>query len=792
MSVLHRKLRRDLFRQKWLIGAVVSITAVGISCFTGMLATYQNLETARVEYYARCNMADFWINLKKIPVTTAQNLLNQPGITNARLRISYPVTVDITDTDSPVSGLAISMPSKNKAVLNDIIIRKGSYFSNKKNEIIISEKFAKARSITPGDKFPIVIKGIKKEMRVVGTAISPEFIYQAPPGGLVDNPKEYGIFFVKRSFAEDNLDFKGACNNITGSLAKNFRNNVREKILLDKLDDLLSTYGVFSVTSRKNQFSNMTLMSELEGLQTMAIFIPAIFLLVSGLALNVLMTRITEQQRVTAGTLGAMGYSRMTITLHYLSFGTIVGLVGGTAGVMIGHIIAGAMTEMYKIFFVFPSLSNRLYPIISSSGLLIGILCAVLGALRGVRMVNRLEPAEAMHPPPPESGKKIFLEKFSFFEKLNFRMKLVLRNIMRNPGRTSASIIASGLGAAIMSLAFGFVDSMDAMIKFQFDKVMLSDYSITFNEPVDFTAVKEVERLPGVVLAEPLFSISGTFINGTKRKKTAVMGLPQKHQMIVPADKDGNPVRIPENGLLMAKRLADHMEMDVGDSILFEPVRGDVRKINFKLAGTVDSMIGLGVYANMTELSRKMKCRSTISGLNVRFRGNDKEKKNFLKELKRRPAVQYVGNMKAQKVEVKKQFDNAMLGMATVMILFAAVIFFGTILNGSMIALEERKRENATYWVLGYTPKEISSLYFKQNLITNIPGAILGLPLGYFFLKIMMINYANDAYSMPAVLNLQSYIYTMGLAVIFVFIAQIIIYRQIIKANWLMDIGTKE
>ncbi|MFQ5734958.1 MAG: hypothetical protein ACE5KM_23740, partial [Planctomycetaceae bacterium] len=67
MSVLDRKLRRDLWAAKGMLAAIVGILVLGVSCFVGMASVYRNLEQARHDYYARCRMADFSIELKKLP-----------------------------------------------------------------------------------------------------------------------------------------------------------------------------------------------------------------------------------------------------------------------------------------------------------------------------------------------------------------------------------------------------------------------------------------------------------------------------------------------------------------------------------------------------------------------------------------------------------------------------------------------------------------------------------------------------------------------------------------------------
>ena len=94
----------------------------------------------------------------------------------------------------------------------------------------------------------------------------------------------------------------------------------------------------------------------------MAVMFPALFLGMAALVLNVLMTRMAEQQRVTVGTLKALGYFNVQLFDHYLKFGLFVGVLGGLFGCWLGYWISGAMTMMYHGFFEFPDLVNQAYP----------------------------------------------------------------------------------------------------------------------------------------------------------------------------------------------------------------------------------------------------------------------------------------------------------------------------------------------------------------------------------------------------------------------------------------------
>ena len=55
------------------------------------------------------------------------------------------------DKDVPINAQVISLPDRRAAVINDIVLRRGDYFGEgRRNEVIVSEKFAQANAIAPG------------------------------------------------------------------------------------------------------------------------------------------------------------------------------------------------------------------------------------------------------------------------------------------------------------------------------------------------------------------------------------------------------------------------------------------------------------------------------------------------------------------------------------------------------------------------------------------------------------------------------------------------------------------
>ena len=112
MRVLDRKVLRELIASKGLLLAITSLIAVGVMCFIYMRSAYNNLNLAKSEYYDQCRMADFWIDVKKVPLAELDLLAALPGVSEIRPRIQSFATVDLDRTQEPLNGMVLSLPDR--------------------------------------------------------------------------------------------------------------------------------------------------------------------------------------------------------------------------------------------------------------------------------------------------------------------------------------------------------------------------------------------------------------------------------------------------------------------------------------------------------------------------------------------------------------------------------------------------------------------------------------------------------------------------------------------------------
>lgn len=793
MKTLDRKLLRELYSSKGLLLAITSIVAVGMTCFVSMLSAYHNLQQAKVRYYRQCRMADFWIELKKAPSVELEQLTQMPGVMQVTPRIQFAATVDLEDVVKPVNSLLLSLPDQRQQVINDVVLKQGDYFTNERqNEVIVNASFAREHNLFPGSWIHILLDNRRQELFVVGTAISSEFTYLLGPGAVVPDPKNFGVFYLKQSYAEDVFSFDGAANQVAGRWAPGAQD--QSERLLAAMEERLEPYGVFSVTGLDRQVSNQFLTSEIQGLGATAAVIPTIFLLVAALVLNVLITRLARQQRTVIGTIKALGYTDWQVFNYFLKFGLSVGIMGGVLGSVLGYAAATGMTVMYRQFFEFPELLSGFYWYTHLVGLAVCVSCAVAGSLYGARSVLRLEPAAAMRPAPPRSGRKIWLERFDWlWQQLTAPWRLAVRGVFRHRLRTLAGVFAAAMGASLLVAGFMMTEIQHYLIEFQFHEIMRSDIDLAFDDERGRDAWSEVQHLPGVDWAEPTLNVAVRMVHGPYRRKSGITGLIPEARLTVPYDEEGDPIRLPEAGLVLTQRLAEILHAEPGDRITLIPIKGERHPVQATVAHVSESYLGLAAYADIRYLSRLLNSEFLMTGAQLKVNGDPRDRLALYRELKQIPAIQSVVSRHDIIENLVKTLLNNQFIFIGLLILFAGIVFFGSIVNASMVSLAERQREVATFRALGYGPWTIGGMFLRENLIVNAVGTLCGLPVGYLLVELTALAYAqNDLIRLPVVSAPWVWLYTIGLAFLFAMMAHGVVQRRIHLLNYLEALKVKE
>ncbi|TAK04549.1 MAG: FtsX-like permease family protein [Candidatus Manganitrophaceae bacterium] len=771
MKMLDVKLLRDLSRMKGQAVTIALVVASGIGGFIGMLTAYDSLHGSRQSYYESTRFADLFSGVKRAPESLAEPIVQLPGVSDAETTTLFDVTLDIPNVAEPVTGRMIGLTDGRPPRLNRLTLRRGRWIEpGERNEVLVSEGFATARGLQPGDRLAALLNGKREDLRIVGVALSPEYIY-ANRGGAFPDDKGFGIFWMERDGVEAAFNMKGAFNSVTLRLAP----HARAPAVISALDRLLAPYGGLGAYGREDQISHRILDQELNQLKVNATVFPSIFLGVAAFLLNVVLARQISTQREQIAALKALGYADRTIALHYLKFVLVIVLAGIAGGIGIGVWLGHYMTGMYTTFFHFPQLTYRIQPWIPLLAAAISLTAGVAAALQTVRRVASLPPAEAMRPPAPATFRRMILERLGWAHLLSSQTRMVVRTLERRPLRAALTTfgIASSIAIIIGGTFWG--DAVEELIRVQFDEIQREDADITFVEPLSEAVRYEIDEIPGVLYAEPSRSVPVRLRAGHRSYRTAVMGLPQEGELRQLLDADRHPIPLPPDGLLLTDRLAARLGVKPGDRIEVESLEGKRTRRTLLVAGLVNDLVGMVGYMEIGVLNRAMGEGNLISSVAVRVdrAGVDL----FNARLKETPAVATVGMKRTALETFEKESARNIFFFTTIVTIFAGAIAVGVVYNSARIALAERAWELASLRVLGFTRGEVSALLLGELAAELILAIPFGLWLGYLLALGLVRSAHSENFIIPMVITPRTYAYAV-LAILIAGVVSALIVRN--------------
>jgi putative ABC transport system permease protein len=791
-GILLRKLRRDLFERKGALCALLLIVMIGVGSFAALTATFRDLDEARDRYYAEQRVGDFTVFLKRAPLWVAPEIEGLHNVKRAKGRIDLEARILLGGDPHPIPGRVISLPAPRRAVINDVQLVCGTWFSGPRaREVILNDAFAEANGLAPGDRIRVLLLDREHDLLVTGTAMSPEFVYLIPSsGGFAPDPARFGVMYLPEPLLEEAGDLDSAVNQIVGQVHDRSPRAVRET--LEQIERRFDAFGVTHTMPYFEQPSIRFLADELAGLKVSATVMPLIFLVVAALILNVLMSRLVRQQRSIIGTFKALGFGNLSIGMHFASFGVAVGLTGGVLGAAFGIWMQHALLGLYRSVYALPGIEARSHPDLLAAAVAISVLCAILGTGKGLRDALRLSPAEAMRPAMPEKGGRVLPERIPFlWRALSFRGKVILRTIFRNPFRSGVSVLASVIATALIVASIANLDALDFVISHEFERISHEDVTVVLRNPAELEAAAELATLDRVSLVEPHLSVAATLSHGSRGKRTSVLGIPSNNRLKTPLDGNGRPLKIPEAGLVLTAKLAEILSVEVGDPIRFRPLIGERREVWSPVVSIVDTYLGLNAYANLAYLSRLIgeeEAGNTLLATTV----NGDVPIGLLEELNKRPAVLGIGERKRSLEQIDRTFGDSMWIMIGCLVLFAGLIAFGSVLNAALVSMNERRGEVGTLRVIGYSPAQVASIFAGESALLNLTGIALGLGVGIGLTHLLSGAYSTELYRFPVVIYPSRLLLSAGLMIGFVGLAQLIVLRLIHRLPWLEVLNVKE
>ena len=707
---LSKKMLRDIKINRTQFIAIFLMAFLGIFAYTGIYAEYYGLVQTSDQFYADTNMADAWIyntdfddvSLDKVNEFTTLSDRQEVVQSHANLEGKPDITLHFVE----------------KGTISKFYTTEGEDFDpNDDGGVWLDTRFADARNLKVGDKisFEFDNQTIKKQIK--GLGYSPEYIYEVSPSSLTPDFHEMGFAYMSAKAYPQDLEYNTLL----------VKHDLSESDFKDKLDSI----DYLSVTKKEDHLSVSKFSDEMAQHKMIGDVFPIVFILVTFLTLLTTMTRIVTHQRTQIGILKAVGFNDKTIMMHYLSYafwpilaGAIIGLVTGPP--LIPRLFYPSMMRSYSM----PSWN----PGFDMSFIYIAALMVILSVFVtyfSCRRISKENPANTLRPKAPNASSNTFIEKSNLWKRLSFNLRWNWRDARRNKFRALMAIVGVMGCVALLVAAFGMNDSMGELKSWEYDDITHYESKLLLSEeanPIELYLI--LNDTGGSFIMQQSIEIKAS-----DGEDTVGLLVSNNTDLISYTDSNRNQIKIDEGDVSLSTKLADKFNLTIGDKIRWHIV-GEDEWVTSKIGQIHAEPISQGLIMSPDTLEDQ-----GLDFTPTHIMTDEKFGENF-DSIKSTTSV--------EKMEKSwDQMTSAVMMMVYLITVVAAVLAILVLYNLGILSFTEMEREIATLKVLGFKTNVLRKLLLTQNVIFTAIGFILGIPLGFYFMTLMMNAAGDSLYYVP-------------------------------------------
>lgn len=752
---------RDVKKFKILYLTLFTLFVIAICTILSLLETYSNVDDAVNAFYGNYIKDDYMLYKKNL---TEKELGKIEGIDSVE-KVEGTIEADFRvklDNDERRT-LRIQSISKE-------IDKLYSYDSMDSKGLHISKKFMEENDLSLGDTLRISINGIEKEMKIVESIVNPS-----------------ALFSIK-SWNEPSPDgkyFSDAYMDISEYEKFGFSADMYNKVLIkvgkyksDLENDLESIISNSKIVEKNEQISYITVNEEIGDLKTVSSFFIVIFS-VCILSIIVVVTQkiIGELQKKIAyfKSIGIKnGELAKYFTLPYIGIVGISFIVGSCFSRVIGKILLGVYSDVFNLpeyDFVF---HNRNFILILS---VLAIIITIVYVFQ-YKKIKNMSVARVLK----GEEDKIVKNSCRIGKGIPLFVKNVLRNILRNRGRSIFTGIAIIFSFILLITSFFFFDSLEHSLSSKVNEVNNYDYKIAFVKEME---KKEIADIMGKFDYQLEKAIAGELVMPEEELDVVISSSDSLKESILLKDIEGKEIDLENPNLcIIPYRYKQQFGINSGDNITVETVNeeGKIVKHDLKITNVVYEYTMFSVYVSPS-IMKQIYCEDTYTSAYVNL---DKEQ-----EYKELTSIEEISTIEKNDY-IYDSYGSIISGVeqfAKIIFIFSLVVLAAIFMGISYISLSTRKRDIAILKMLGAknryiymsimtemnvilivsllvgivisSPlKNILSSVFSNNRICFLPyikeetylmiiliiGILINLMMLYFFIPIRKINYKKELF----------------------------------------------
>ena len=802
-------LKNTLRKLKHSFGRYMSlliIVLIGIGFYAGIQSSVPSIKNLQNDYYNETNLMDLTVRSTLGLTENDLNAIKQlPNIKQAEG--SFTTTV-LTGEDA----IKVHAITEN---VNKYKLEKGRIPQNE-NECLADSSFYKV-----GDTIEITSEDTpltQTKFKVVGTIISPLYTgtnygYTNIGSGKLHSyiyvPKTvftedvYTEIYILGNKEDDEVPYSRAYDDFLEDLTDEVEDiqKEREEIRLNeikanlmniaspnKLAQIPTIESKWYITNRNSEVTGYsTLENQYFQVTTIATIIPLIFVSIVFLMTSNTMSRMINEERTEMGTFSSLGISNARIILNYLCYVLSGTIIGAIIGYLIGTFFIPPL--VYNIFqFHIPNLEYYFDIKLFIACLVVAITLMIVVTLWNSYKELKQKPATLLRPASPKSGKTIFLEKIKlFWSKLSFSSKITTRNIFRYKKRVFMTLIGSAGCTCLIFLGFALKDSVNGVGNKQYGEIFKYDNMLVLNNSIKTIENTNIKNM----IKNPL--LFNQYSNDLKYKKdetlSAYILIPNnlntfKNYFNLLDYKTGNTLKLNNDGVIITPKIADKLELEVGDNLTIQSINGKEKKV--KIKGIAENYISNYIY-----ISKDLYENLFNEEITYNMIASDNNKKTKAKDILNSGSVMTI-NFSDDLMESANKEIKGLNNIVVLIVIVSSMLALTVLYNLTSINISERQREIATLKVLGFTGRESNEYIYRETLVIVIIGIIVGLIIAVPLHRVITGFIEGDDMMFLKNVNALSFVFASMLTLIFALIMQVVTYFKLKKVDMIESLKSVE
>ena len=726
---------RQLRGRKLSIALSSFIIAWALAMMIAGLYSSEVIETSASISLEDSGMPDLFVSLYESRSPDEVNdVLSQisDGTYSLRLREAGQVIVNGT----PLKATIIGIDDPTRTDICRLTVLEGRLFESPYEGVYV----AGGKDLSGAVQ--LIVGGSSIQLNMTGQVRSPEYLFnELQAGTVISGSGGETIIFVPlstlQSVSGDEI------NDIVLMLADGSR------------DSIIGSLAALPVSSMTFREDHPTTVFVLMGADKMAVMLPsisAVFVLIGAVSIFITMYRLVVSDSRNIGVLMSLGVRRRHIATSYLGFGMVTLLFGGAFGCLLGYAFTVAICSMALQMMGGVPMVLPFYPAPFLVALFLTAAVVMAAVLAPVAAVLRKDIRSALSYVPKtrvwaggRSGRSL-------------SVSLGARNLLREPKRTIAVVIAVGLSVGAAGSWLVMLDSSLSYVDEQ-SSSYLWDVSISLTAPVDADQAVDHFTGGGVTQIMPYVTFTGLAWSGGRSAGAVMTASPNMSDIRAFELRSGS---LDFNGAVVANKLAGELGVSASDQLTFV-VGGST--IELTVTGVIDDIQTNAVYtSNKTALA--VTGGDVCQGVFVTLRSSELTDE-YIASIIDDPWVAGA----ASRQEAVGSLDDLLSGAVSLFqgyFVLNLLIALAVATSAIVVSTSERDLEFATLSSLG-TPRSfvLRSLMVEVGLLALL-SALAAVPFAFLLAQGFAVLMEESVFYIPIALSVASALTVLVLGWLFI------------------------